>query len=133
MFGLGKDKARAIREAIEANHTESLQPTIADRLSSEPSRPPRLFDDWLTEYEKIYVERGLAAASVRNTRMRLKRLRARFGTMDIRDIGTIDVAGYFSEMAKEGRHKWPEPCDPFCVMFSWSRWRPDGLTKTRWR
>ncbi|RPY68049.1 integrase [Pseudomonas aeruginosa] len=103
MFGLGKDKARAIQEAIEANHTESLQPTIADRLSSEPSRPPRLFDDWLTEYEKIYVERGLAAASVRNTRMRLKRLRARFGTMDIRDIGTIDVAGYFSEMAKEGK------------------------------
>lgn len=103
VFGLGKDKARAIQEAVEANRAEMLQPTLTARLNSEPERVPRLFGDWLDEYEKIYAERGLSEASVRNTRMRLKRLRARFGTMDIRDIGTIDVAGYFSEMAKEGK------------------------------
>jgi integrase len=35
--------------------------------------------------------------------MRLKRLSAEFGKQDIRDISTIDVAGYLSRMAKEGK------------------------------
>lgn len=103
MFGLGKDKQQAIREANAANQAEALRAPLVDRVAAEPARKPLMFGDWLDEYEKAYAERGLSDSSIRNARMRLKRLRAQFGKKDIRDISTIDVAGYLSDMAKEGK------------------------------
>lgn len=101
MFGLGKDKAAAIKEAVAANMA-TVRPTLAARIA-EPGRQPRPFREWLAEYRQIYAERETAASSADNVRMRLNRLEAVFGDLDIREIGTIDVAGYLGGMAKEGK------------------------------
>lgn len=102
-FGLGKDKKIAIREAIEANYATSVQPTLTDRMSAAPVVPERLFSAWLDEYQLIYAERKQAASSTKTVNMRLKRLAKAFGDKDIRKITTMDVAGYLSGIAKDGK------------------------------
>jgi integrase len=101
-FGCGKDKAEAIRQAAEANQAiYALQPAATINLG--PARKPLLFSAWLDEYRAIYAARELSDASVNNARMRLNRLAAEFGAKDIRDITTIDIAGYLGAMAKAGK------------------------------
>jgi len=104
-FGLGTDKANAIREAVAAiQATNAHQPKLSERIAAPAvTRKPRLFSDWLEDYRKIYKERGLAASSVRNAGMRITRLSNLFGSMDIRDITTMDVAKYLTDLAKEGK------------------------------
>ncbi|WP_122544322.1 phage integrase Arm DNA-binding domain-containing protein [Pseudomonas viridiflava] len=103
MFGLGKDKDSAIREAIAANFAEVSRPTLGERVSAPTAIKSRLFTEWLEEYRAIYAERGLSVSSNKNVGMRIKRLDVEFGQKDIRSITTIDVAGYLTRMAKEGK------------------------------
>jgi enterobacteria phage integrase len=105
MFGLGKDKDAALREALAANQAEHLKTSLNERIAAPAAKatPARPFSRWITEYATIYQERDLADESVRNALMRLKRLDAEFGHHDIRDISTMDVAQYLGGMAKEGK------------------------------
>ena len=103
-FGMGTDKEAAIREAVAANHALNTKPpALADRLVAKSAGPSRLFSAWLVEYRGLYQERGLAPASIETMRMRINRLDAVFGGMDIRQITTMDVASYLGEMAKAGK------------------------------
>lgn len=103
MFGLGTDKEAAIREAISANYAEALKPTLAERVTAQPKIAGRLFSEWLEKYAAIYKERGLSESSNRNIGMRIKRLSTVFGSKDIRDVTTMDIASYLTGMAKEGK------------------------------
>ena len=100
MFGLGKDKAAAVREAVAANHAQAERPKLTDRISATPARP---FRDWLARYREIMGDRDLSPATLRNVGMRIKRLDALFGERDISGIRTIDVASYLSGLAKDGK------------------------------
>lgn len=103
MFGLGKDKDAAILEAVAANMALMAPANLSERLAAPAATPARPFSKWIAEYVVIYQERGLAEESVRNAGMRLKRLAAEFGSMDIRDISTMAVAKYLGDLAKEGK------------------------------
>ncbi|RMN98031.1 Integrase, partial [Pseudomonas coronafaciens pv. coronafaciens] len=72
MFGLGKDKAAAIMEAVAANHADILKPTLAQRIAEPVAVDDRTFADWLGEYDLIYTERGLSAHTTRSIKSRLK-------------------------------------------------------------
>lgn len=100
MFGLGRDKAAAIREAVAANHAYQQRPVLVERISAPPARP---FSAWLARYREILAERELAASTLRNVGMRITRLDTLFGDRDIAEIGTIDVAEYLTALAKEGK------------------------------
>lgn len=102
-FGLGKDKESAMREAIAANFADAQRPTLAARLIEQATPVARMFGDWLEKYEEVYRERGLAASSVRNVVMRIKRLKTEFGGIDIRDLSTMLIANYLTAMTKEGK------------------------------
>lgn len=103
-FGLGTDKEAAIREAVTANYALSRQPkALADRVMSSPAPATRLFSEWLVEYRAIYLERELSESSMRNARMRINRLDVEFGAREIGSISIMDVAGYLTGMAKEGK------------------------------
>lgn len=102
-FGLGRDKEAAIREAVAANMAMMAPPTLGERIAAPSATPARPFSKWIGEYTTLYGERGLAAVSVRNAGMRLKRLNAEFGKQDIRDISTMDIAKYLGDMAKDGK------------------------------
>lgn len=97
VFGLGKDKARAVAEAAAANSHFSER-SLADRMQS--GRP---FRDWCEQYRGIMAERDVAASTLRNVGMRINRLSEEFGNRDIRDISTREVAEYLGGMAKEGK------------------------------
>lgn len=106
MFGLGKDKDVAVREAVAANMAEQLRPSLEERLAAATARPAaqsKPFAEWLADYAGIYAERGLAEASVRNVGMRLKRLAVVFEGKDTAAITTRDVAAYLNGLAKEGK------------------------------
>lgn len=104
-FGLGTDKAKAIQEAVAAIQATSTHlPQLSERIAAPAgARKPRMFADWLDDYRKIYKERGLSDSSNRNVGMRISRLSKLFGSKDIRDISTMDVARYLTDLAKEGK------------------------------
>ncbi|MBH3361179.1 phage integrase Arm DNA-binding domain-containing protein [Pseudomonas guariconensis] len=104
MFGLGSDKAKAIAEAVAANMSlQMAPPTLAARITPEPSTPDRPFREWLGEYQLILDGRELSPATLRNVRMRLKRLEEAFGGRGIRSLTTMDIADYLSGFVKEGK------------------------------
>lgn len=100
-YGLGTDKTAAIRKAIAASHAGAkAKPALIERISIMKGKP---FADWIEEYRTIYASRGLSPNSVRNTGMRLNRLKERFGQMDMAEIGTFQVAQYLKSIADEGK------------------------------
>lgn len=100
VFGLGKDKALAIREAVAANHVHLERPVLVERIATAPARP---FRAWLERYRGIIGERELSPVTLRNVGMRINRLDVLFGDRDIASLGTIDVAEYLTALAKEGK------------------------------
>lgn len=96
-FGLGTDKAAAIREAHAANAHFSPA-SLAQRMQA--GQP---FRAWCDEYRRIIDERDIAASPRRNLGMRISRLTELFGDRDIRDISTREVADYLGGLAKEGK------------------------------
>lgn len=103
MFGLGKDKDVALREAYAANAVMAARPALVERISAPPARQVRPFSDWLQRYREIIAERELAPATMKNLGMRINVLEKRFAGRDIADIGTIDVADYLTCLAREGK------------------------------
>jgi integrase len=100
-YGLGQDKARAIREAVAANISNTEQaPTLPERMAAVPFRS---FSSWIVEYRKVFAQRGLSKHSERNIRMRLDRLEDHFGELDAGAIGTFEVANYLKKFADEGK------------------------------
>lgn len=100
MFGLGKDKDAALREAHAANAAIAARPVLVERIAAPPARP---FAAWLTRYREIIAERELAPTTMKNLRMRINVLEKKFTGRDIADIGTIDVADYLTGLAREGK------------------------------
>lgn len=100
MFGLGKDKDAALREAHAANAAMAVRPALVERIAAPPARP---FAEWLKRYREIIAERELAPATMRTLGMRINVLEKRFGERGIADIGTIDVADYLTGLAREGK------------------------------
>lgn len=102
-FGLGKDKDAAIREAIAANFAEALKPALSERISAPPKLKGKTFSEWLIEYRAIYLERNLSPTTNKSIRTRLDRLCDVFGSMQIKDVTTMDVANYLTAITKEGK------------------------------
>lgn len=103
MFGLGKDKAAAIMEAVAANHADVLKPTLRERLAEPIAEQDRTFADWLVEYDLIYPERGLSSHTTRSIKSRLKALKDAFGSRYLRSIRTMDIATFLATFTKAGK------------------------------
>lgn len=99
-FGLGTDKAQALREAMAANHAAAIRPMLQERIEA---KPVRAFSLWLARYREIFAERELSASTVSNVGMRINRLEALFGALDIGEVSTLKIADYLTGMAKEGK------------------------------
>jgi integrase len=100
-YGLGSDKAQAVREAVHANHTGAkMRPALVDRINAAPVRR---FSEWIDEYRKLYAERDLSQQSKESARMRLNRLEEALGHHDTASIGTFEIAGYLKTLTDEGK------------------------------
>ncbi|WP_312911038.1 phage integrase Arm DNA-binding domain-containing protein [Stutzerimonas nitrititolerans] len=100
-YGLGSDKAQAVREAVAANHSiAEMRPALTERIAAAPAR--RL-SEWIDEYRKLYAERDVSAQSKETVRMRLNRLSAELGHHDTAEIGTFEIAGYLKTLTDQGK------------------------------
>lgn len=100
-YGLGSDKAQAVREAVHANHTGAkIRPALADRINAAPMRR---FSEWIDEYRKLYAERDVSQQSKESARMRLNRLEGALGHHDAAAIGTFEIASYLKTLTDEGK------------------------------
>lgn len=100
-YGLGSDKAQAVREAVHANHAGAkMRPALMDRINAAPVRR---FSEWIDEYRKLYAERDLSQQSKESARMRLNRLSEALGHHDTAGIGTFEIAGYLKTLTDEGK------------------------------
>lgn len=138
-FGLGKDKETAIKEAIAANFADMQRPALTSRIEQAAATPAPsggLFGDWLDIYEGVFQERGLAAATVRNVKMRIKRLKTEFGGSDIHEVTTMSIASYLTAMSKEGKGQMSRAMrsllrDVFmeAIAAGWTKTNPADLTR----
>jgi integrase len=103
MFGLGKDKDAAIREAVAANYADVLKPTLATRMAEPAREKGRTFSEWIAEYSVIYAEKGLSPHTIHSFKSRSKRLDEAFGHLEIKLIRTMDVATFLNGITKEGK------------------------------
>lgn len=103
MFGLGKDKEEAIREAVAANHADVLKPTLQQRIAEPVVDQGHTFGEWLGEYDAIYLARDLSENYLRSIKSRLKVIKQAFGSMYIRSIRTMDVATFLGTFSKAGK------------------------------
>ncbi|WP_288101221.1 phage integrase Arm DNA-binding domain-containing protein [Pseudomonas sp.] len=105
VFGLGKDKEAAIREAVAANHADQTRPALVDRIAApaRASMPGKSFLDWTVEYRELYSKRDLSPATVKMAESRLKRLNAQFGSRPISQMTTMEIATYLTSMTSVGK------------------------------
>lgn len=103
MFGLGKDKESAIREAVAANCAEVLKPALTTRMAAPVIEKGKTFSEWLVDYKVEHAQKELSLHTTRSFKSRVKRLESHFGNMAIRDIKTMDIAAYLTALAKEGK------------------------------
>ncbi|WP_110946402.1 phage integrase Arm DNA-binding domain-containing protein [Pseudomonas bohemica] len=103
MFGLGKDKDAAIREAVAANYADVLKPNLVSRMAEPVREKGKTFSEWLSEYEALYAAKDLSIHTVRSFKSRKQRLEDAFGHIEIKLIRTMDVATFLNGITKEGK------------------------------
>lgn len=103
IFGLGKDKETAIREAVAANYADVLKPSLASRLAEPIKEKGRTFAQWMIEYKAIYEDKELSSSTKHNFKSRSKRLEDAFGHLEIKCVRTMDVATFLNGITKDGK------------------------------
>lgn len=100
-YGLGSDKAEAIRQARAANiEAIAVRPSLVDRIKGSAY----LLSDWLVEYRRIIQEeRDLSPATVRTLLMRVNTIDGWLGDKPIQSITTLDFTERFKEMTQAGK------------------------------
>ncbi len=103
-FGLGRDKAEAVAQVIEATlHAQGLanKVRLVDRMSGSADRT---FGAWMTLFETKLAGRKLAANTRRSYRSLAKRARTMFGDdAMVERITTLEVANAFAKIQEEGK------------------------------
>jgi integrase len=138
-YGLGRDRLRAISEAIEANmriaaQLEQERPRLVDRLSGDGDRT---FGAWLTRYDTFLGTLKLAE----NTRRAYKSLSKRAGELlgrekPIRRITALDLTAAFDAVKAEGKERaaqalrsWLKDCFRQAVADGWIDESPVRATR----
>lgn len=86
-FGLGRDRAKAIKEAREANaHIYAKRPTLLARIQTGV----KLWGEWCDDFQKILDRRGSAKNTIRSRNSLMKKLRA-VAELD-KPAGNVDTA-----------------------------------------
>jgi len=106
-YGLGRDRAAAFTQAIQANlHLAGLgqKETLLDRITSDGK--PRTVAAWFARYEELLDERELAP----NTRRSYKSLAARAtalleGDTKLKALTALKVTEKLAEVAKAGQQR----------------------------
>jgi integrase len=117
-YGLGRDKAAAFREAIEANiHLAggTGKVRLIDRVTGEGDRS---VSAWCDKFETILDERDdLEASTKASFRQRLKTVRERLGDMAMSRVTTLEVANFLDTWESAGKKRMAQAMRSFLSEF----------------
>ncbi|QBY43191.1 tyrosine-type recombinase/integrase [Arsenophonus nasoniae] len=102
-YGLGRNKAYAINEAISANqlllNTEKVKP-LTERIDGQGSV---YFHEFLDRYEEILKTRGLREKTLKDYKQRIGVIRKGFVNAPIQNITTKEIADFLQLSINEER------------------------------
>ncbi|WP_339053507.1 tyrosine-type recombinase/integrase [Arsenophonus endosymbiont of Crataerina pallida] len=102
-YGLGRNKAYAINEAISANqlllNTEKIKP-LTERIDGQGNV---YFHEFLERYEDILKTRGLREKTLKDYRQRIGVIRKGFIDTPIQNITTKNIADFLHTFIREGK------------------------------
>uniref|UniRef100_A0A3B0MHJ3 Core-binding (CB) domain-containing protein n=1 Tax=Arsenophonus endosymbiont of Trialeurodes vaporariorum TaxID=235567 RepID=A0A3B0MHJ3_9GAMM len=102
-YGLGRNKAYAINEAISANqlllNTEKVKP-LTERIDGQGNV---YFHEFLERYEDILKTRGLREKTLKDYRQRIGVIRKAFLDTPIQNITTKNIADFLHDFIKDGK------------------------------
>ncbi|MFS1583880.1 MAG: phage integrase Arm DNA-binding domain-containing protein [Candidatus Arsenophonus phytopathogenicus] len=102
-YGLGRNKAYAINEAISANqlllNTEKVKP-LTERIDGQGTV---YFHEFLDRYEEILKTRGLREKTLKDYKQRIGVIRRGFIDAPIQNITTKIIANFIHEFIKDGK------------------------------
>ncbi|HGJ5869470.1 site-specific integrase [Arsenophonus nasoniae] len=102
-YGLGRNKAYAINEAISANQllmkAENVKP-LTERIDGQGTV---YFHEFLDRYEEILKTRGLRETTLKEYRQRIRIIRKGFLDTPIQNITTKNIADFLHPFINEGK------------------------------
>lgn len=112
-FGIGRDRRKAIQEAMEANAAISKQrPTLAERITGAANT----WGEWCDDFEKILTERESAANTIRTRKTLMKYLRAVADEgAAASKISTRDCSQALDRLTKQGKRRMAQSLRSFMI------------------
>lgn len=112
-YGIGRDRRKAIQEAMEANaHLAGKKPSLIDRISGAV----RTWGDWCDEFEKLLGERDSAKNTQRTRRSQMNRLRRVFPKdAPVASIDTQQCAEALKALKDAGKHRTAQAFRSFLI------------------
>lgn len=112
-YGLGRDRRRAIQEAIEANtHLAGKRHTLVERISGAV----RTWSDWCDEFEKVLAERESKPSTVSIRKSQMKRLRSVFpADAPAASIDTMACSAVIDQLKVAGKARTAQAFRSFLI------------------
>jgi len=112
-IGIGRDKQRAFREAIEANAALAVKrPTLLERITGAANT----WGDWCDEFDKKLAERDSAKNTQRTRKSQMGRLRKCFDERRAAaSLTTRDCADVLEALKAEGKHRSAQAFRSFLI------------------
>lgn len=130
-LGLGRNRTKAFREAIEANESLKVKrPTLLERITGASNT----WGDWCNAFEKKLAERAATPNTKRTRKSMMRRLRKSFDEdRAASTITTKDCADALDALKSEGKHRMAQAfrsfmTDCFDRMIA-AGWRTDNPVK----
>ncbi|SUB63201.1 site-specific tyrosine recombinase XerC [Plesiomonas shigelloides] len=100
-YGLGRNRALAVSQAIEANLSlGNVTLTLQQRIYADKTLTVR---DWCEQYEKIFMMRGLRPASITNKQKYLRVIQREIGDLALSAVSVRDLAELVSNYTNAGK------------------------------
>ncbi|KAB7710957.1 tyrosine-type recombinase/integrase [Plesiomonas shigelloides] len=100
-YGLGRNRALAVSQAIEANLSlGNVTLTLQQRIYADKTLTVR---DWCEQYEKIFMMRGLRPASIVAKRKYQRVIQKELGELSLSTVSVRDIAELISSYTNAGK------------------------------
>lgn len=100
-YGLGRNRALAISQAIEANLSlGNVTLTLQERINADETLS---IQEWCEQYERIFMMRGLRPASITNKKKYLRIIYRELGNLALNTVSVRDIAELVSSYANAGK------------------------------
>lgn len=111
-YGMGRDRRKAIQEAMEANAALKRTPTLIERITGAA----KTWGEWCDQFEIVLFERDSKPNTQKTRRSQMKRLRAAFPkNAAAASIDTMQCSDVLKALKAEGKARTAQAFRSFMV------------------